>query len=191
MKKNSTPKTIRGPAIKWFPIQDWPATIAGAAICVCFFFCVGIARNALMEKPLPFIAKPPALIPYNPTTAPGQASPPNQSPSEAMRTMTLEQAAALSFDAAARFVDARTQEEFAAGHIEGAINISAYSYDLDLAREKQKLQGVSTIIAYCDGDTCEASLMVARRLNASGYKNVLVFSGGYPAWVAAGYPLAK
>jgi rhodanese-related sulfurtransferase len=96
------------------------------------------------------------------------------------------------FDAkAAVLLDTREAEEYVEGHIPGALS---YPYDLvgDDPRQLDRLDpGDRPIIAYCGGGTCEISMGVADALIARGHRKVLVFMGGFPAWEAAGYPVAR
>lgn len=94
------------------------------------------------------------------------------------------------FDAeAALFVDAREGEEYAAGHIPGAVSLTFE----DATSEPERLVGLDgagrPIIAYCGGGACELSLELAWELIFAGNTRVLVYMGGFPEWVAAGYPV--
>lgn len=94
------------------------------------------------------------------------------------------------FDAgAALFVDARDFEDYAGGHIAGALNIP---YDLATV-EPERLQGLDSggrpIVAYCGGGTCEVSLGLAEELIDAGQTRVVVYVGGYDEWAGAGYPV--
>lgn len=89
------------------------------------------------------------------------------------------------------FVDARTPDEYAEGHIPGAINMP---YDLavtDPALLESFDAGGKPIIVYCGGGTCEMSMSLAWAMIQSGQKKVLVFMGGMPEWEQAGYEVAK
>jgi rhodanese-related sulfurtransferase len=98
----------------------------------------------------------------------------------------------LFFDAgAALFLDARDPAEYEAGHIPGAMRLTA----ADLAAEPERAKTLPVagrpIIVYCEGGECEASLEVARVLVEGGYRKVLVYSGGFPEWSATGYPVER
>lgn len=91
---------------------------------------------------------------------------------------------------AAAIIDARTPEEFAEGHIPGAINLPFDEAVTDPARlESFDANGRPTIV-YCGGGTCESSMSLAFALLQAGQKRLLVFMGGYPEWVGAGFPVA-
>jgi rhodanese-related sulfurtransferase len=94
------------------------------------------------------------------------------------------------FDAqAAVFVDAREAPEYAAGHVRGAVSVP---FDDAVAKpallEPFKKVG-KPIIIYCSGGDCELSKNLAANMLAEGIRKVLVFTDGFPAWKAAGYPI--
>jgi rhodanese-related sulfurtransferase len=92
---------------------------------------------------------------------------------------------------AAVFVDAREPEEYAEGHIRGAILMP---YD-EVSAAPERIENLDTggrpIIAYCGGGTCEVSINLAWDLIYGGHSKVLVYMGGYPEWAAAGYPVGR
>ena len=82
-------------------------------------------------------------------------------------------------------VDIRTPEEFAKGHIKGAVNINMNSKDF--SEKLGKLERDKTYIMHCrSGGRSASSLPVWKRL---GFKNVLHLSSGTLGWVKAGQPL--
>jgi rhodanese-related sulfurtransferase len=83
-------------------------------------------------------------------------------------------------------LDVRTPEEFAAGHLTGAIELDArsstFADDLgDLARDVPYL-------VYCHSGNRSAAAVAAMR--ALGFTNVSELDGGIAAWQAAGYPVS-
>jgi len=89
-------------------------------------------------------------------------------------------------------LDARKPEEYEAGHIPGAINFYGNEPEKFAPRVMPQLQDKSEeIIAYCHGGDCDLSLQVARALQEAGYTHVEIFTGGWPDWQKAGYPITK
>ncbi|MEW6368242.1 MAG: rhodanese-like domain-containing protein [Acidobacteriota bacterium] len=169
----------------WFPAQRWGRAVVAAVLLSAAFGSVGLVRNLLSEQPLPFIARPPVTVQYDAGAA---GSPGVVAGTEVIRTVTLDQAAAMSFDPSVVFIDARDASEFAAGHIPGAVSLPYHDYDRVWPEVSPKLAPDNTIIAYCEGGGCESSIQIARRLTRAGYRSVLVFVGGWPAWRDAGFP---
>ncbi len=96
------------------------------------------------------------------------------------------------FDAgAALFVDARSPEEFAEGHIRGAVNLPFDDVFRKPELAKTLADGGKPIVAYCDGGDCELSRNLAFSLIEGGHRKVLVFTGGTAGWTAAGQTLEK
>ena len=94
------------------------------------------------------------------------------------------------FDAGAVvLVDAREPDEYAEGHIPGALNLPLD----EVASEPERLENLDSagraIVTYCGRGTCELSLSLAWELIYAGKTKVTVYMGGFPEWVEAGYPV--
>jgi rhodanese-related sulfurtransferase len=85
-------------------------------------------------------------------------------------------------------LDVRPASEMAGGFIPSAVSMPAETAAKALDRlPDRKLK--APIIVY-DGGSGDAAVQVARTISGAGYPNVLVVTGGLPAWKGAGYPLA-
>jgi ArsR family transcriptional regulator len=87
-------------------------------------------------------------------------------------------------DGLVTILDVRPEDEFALGHLPGAINIP-------LGKLKDRLGELSAereIIAYCRGPYCVLSFEAVAALRARGYL-VRRLEDGYPEWKAAGLPI--
>jgi len=81
-------------------------------------------------------------------------------------------------------LDVRPEDEFALGHLPGALNIP-------LGKLKQRLGELPVgreVIAYCRGPYCVLSFEAVAALRARGYR-VRRLEDGYPEWKAAGFPV--
>jgi rhodanese-related sulfurtransferase len=84
---------------------------------------------------------------------------------------------------AAIWIDARGQEEFAAGHIPGAMLLNTEEWDRLLPEVLNSWSPDRKLIVYCSKRTCGASREIARRLHdEAGLENVFVLDGGWEAW---------
>lgn len=85
-------------------------------------------------------------------------------------------------------LDVRQPNEFAAGRIEGAVNIPVREVPKNLAKLPQDMNAPIVVI-------CAAAVRsgyVAMALNFKGYSNVKHLAAGYIAgWEKAGYPVVK
>lgn len=82
-------------------------------------------------------------------------------------------------------LDVRPHEEFAAGHIPGALSVPLGELDSVLARLPKRAQ----IVAYCRGPYCVLAPQAVERLRAQGFK-ARRLADGMPEWRLAGLPVA-
>lgn len=81
-------------------------------------------------------------------------------------------------------LDVRPEDEFALGHLPGAINIPLGK----LEHRLRELPADREVIAYCRGPYCVLSFEAVAALRARGYL-VRRLEDGYPEWKAAGLPI--
>ncbi|MDD2925706.1 rhodanese-like domain-containing protein [Rhodoferax sp.] len=86
-------------------------------------------------------------------------------------------------------VDVRESDEFAAGHLPGAIHISRGLLEFRFSGMPALQSRDLKIVLYCK--TSGRAALAAAALHDMGYLNVQSIAGGYDAWVAAGKPVAK
>jgi len=89
-----------------------------------------------------------------------------------------------------KFIDARPVEEFAEGHIKGAINIPFYGSE-NYENVLSKISKDQIVVTYCSGEDCELSILLGDELFNKGYRKVYVFFGGWNDWLLKGYPTSK
>jgi rhodanese-related sulfurtransferase len=82
-------------------------------------------------------------------------------------------------------LDVRTPEEFASGHIEGALNIDFNSGDF--ANEITRLNPSETYAIYCRSGS--RSGQAASIMHKAGFHDVSNLNGGVIDWTNAGLPL--
>jgi rhodanese-related sulfurtransferase len=87
------------------------------------------------------------------------------------------------------FVDARDAEEFALGHIEGALSLDPLSFGQHFPALRERMEGM-TVITYCDGELCELSHELAEQLKSMGLQDVRVLKNGWTLWRDQGLPTA-
>ena len=86
-------------------------------------------------------------------------------------------------------LDVREANEFAAGHLPGAVHASRGMLEFKLAGNPAYQPRDLKIVLYCK--TSGRAALSAQSLQAMGYVNVQSIAGGYDAWVGAGLPVAK
>lgn len=87
----------------------------------------------------------------------------------------------------AQILDVRTTEEFAGGHLEGAINMNIYDTDFD--QRLESLDKSKPVFVYCKAGGRSGD--AATRLSNMGFKEVFDMKGGFMAWTSAGLPSSK
>jgi len=87
-------------------------------------------------------------------------------------------------DGLVTILDVRPEDEFALGHLPGALNIPLGKLEQRLG----ELPAGREIIAYCRGPYCVLSFEAVAALRARGYR-VRRLEDGYPEWKAAGLPV--
>lgn len=86
-------------------------------------------------------------------------------------------------------IDVREADEFAAGHIPGAIHASRGLLEFKLASSPELSSRDLRIVLYCK--TGGRAALAACSLQDMGYLFVKSLGGGIDAWVAAGKPVVK
>jgi rhodanese-related sulfurtransferase/biotin operon repressor len=81
-------------------------------------------------------------------------------------------------------LDVRPPDEFALGHLPGAVNIPLRALKVRLT----ELDVAQEIVAYCRGEYCVLSFEAVALLRARGFK-VRRLEDGLPEWRAAGLPV--
>ncbi len=83
-------------------------------------------------------------------------------------------------------LDVRPPEEYAAGHVPGAVNIPLQ----ELEQRLEELGKNQEIVAYCRGPHCVLAFDAVARLREKGI-NARRMEDGYPEWKTAGLPIEK
>lgn len=88
-------------------------------------------------------------------------------------------------------VDARRAEQYAEGHLPGALHLDPFFPDAGLAQVLPMLPVAQRIVVYCSGGECEDSESAALLLLQFGAPadRLAVYVGGVTEWTAQGRPL--
>jgi len=89
-------------------------------------------------------------------------------------------------DKSVLLLDVRPEDEFAQGHLPGALNIPL----AQLGKRLSKLPKRTQIVAYCRGPYCVLSFEAVAALRAKGY-DARRLEDGFPEWKAAGLPVGS
>jgi rhodanese-related sulfurtransferase len=142
----------------------------GLAICLVGAG-LGLLVNAISPRGLPLLGPVPAFD------------------TKGIERIALEEAWALFREDKGVFVDARSAEEFRAGHIPRALLLPLHAFEETVSSWTNLIPADTLLITYCSGEECESSTDVAALLVEEGYSQVKVLFGGWEHWKRAGYPV--
>ncbi len=87
-------------------------------------------------------------------------------------------------------LDVRTPEEYAMGHIEGALNINIA--EADFSERVSKLDRDKTYIVHCSANVKNGrSAKSLEIMSGLGFDKLLNMEGGIVAWEQSGHPLVR
>ncbi|MDB5900910.1 MAG: hypothetical protein JWP41_4512 [Ramlibacter sp.] len=94
------------------------------------------------------------------------------------------------------YVDTRTEAEFKAGHVPGAVLVpyvekSAKEADFDASHDKFEIAKLAAdknteLVFACNGPECWKSFKASQAALKAGYRKVYWFRGGFPEWRTSG-----
>jgi rhodanese-related sulfurtransferase len=100
---------------------------------------------------------------------------------DALEPVSREEIVRRLADGSVTLLDVRPEDEFALGHLPGAVNIPLR----DLEQQLSTLPAGREIVAYCRGAYCVLSFEAVAALRTKGY-TVRRLEDGFPEWKAAG-----
>jgi ArsR family transcriptional regulator len=105
---------------------------------------------------------------------------------DALEPVSREELLLRSRSGAVTVLDVRPEDEFALGHLPGAVNIPLGALEARLS----ELDPSQEIVAYCRGPYCVLSYEAVAALRARGFK-VRRLEDGFPEWRVAGLPVVS
>ena len=87
-------------------------------------------------------------------------------------------------------IDARKEDDFAEGHIPGAICCYPYEIEKCINKVLDRATGADKVIVYCGGGDCEDSIFMCRELVNAGLpsEGIYLYPGGWKEWCARREP---
>lgn len=149
--------------------------LAGAALVA------GLAHNAMNRDGIDPLKRPARVPVVNGSVV-------DSLHAQAIRIVNLDEARRF-VESRGRVIDARTEEVYAEGHLPGAILLDYYQLGTYCDLVLPLLSPDELIMIYCSELSCEDSELLAKELYSLGYRNLLLFKGGYAEWQGAGMPV--
>jgi rhodanese-related sulfurtransferase len=157
------------------------ATLVGRALCLLLAgSALGLAVNAARPDGVRFSKfAPPTTCGAGEVVA-APAAPP-------VEVLPPSAAAVACSDAQTLLADVRPAEEFAQGHVTGALHLPCASSDSAASAAASRLAGRHTLVVYGDG-TEDAGLVAEELRRRAGRADlrIVVIEGGFAAWSRAG-----
>src|SRR5712671_1650043 len=138
---------------------------------------LGITGNRFTPRPAPLGAP---VLPS--AEQPGAIC---EDPRASIARISVDAAKPLCIACTAVFVDARSAQEYAAGHVTGALHL-APGQPVDPLLPS--LSAAPTVIVYDRDRQCASANAVAADLLGRGFRDVRVLTGSWPDWLAQGGP---
>lgn len=161
------------------PCRFWRKALLQGGTILAAAAAVGLVFNGLRPGKLPLVQD---------WSVSGQLA--AAKPGENL-VISLDDAKALFFTRAAIFVDARPEDFYEMGHIQGARSLPMEDFDSRSPAVTADIPRDSLIVVYCDGEICSLSKDLALALSANGFSHVQVLLNGWSLWQAAGMPVEE
>lgn len=163
--------------------------LIGGILIMIVATVIGVVHNAVRSEPIklfPRAAGAPVTSEATTTLPPGT---PRITDAEfAAGEIPMNRVNTLVASGAVVLIDARSEGEYAEGHLPGAMNVPYDSF-VDYAGElESNVLLDQPVIIYCRSVTCDLSDQLAQEMRLMGYERVVLYKGGWDEWTAAGLP---
>jgi rhodanese-related sulfurtransferase len=152
--------------------------LAGIVIRALFiamvFASIGLVANRASDNPVPWVYDPPSEVVLAGIKVP---------------LIDEREAAKFLDDPGTVFVDSRKCLDYAKTHVRGAVCLPPDDVEQRFPAVEPLIPPDSRVILYCYGPECDMAERVGEFLAQMGYRNLLIMSSGFPAWVKAKYPV--
>ncbi len=107
---------------------------------------------------------------------------------EALHIINLDQLKRLLAEKRGVLIDARSEEEYAKGHIAGAKNMSALEVEKHF-EEIAVMPRDTLVLIYCNNPDCHLGRTLAEFMQQFNFTKLYLYDDGWDGWTAAGMPV--
>jgi len=175
-------------------MKPFVQNLAGGVAVIAAAALIGVVHNAVRGQSIPLVQKVEVVKTANHGDGGGDSASTGRTAATGEVTalpegaVGVEQAKAMFDTGDAFIIDARPAGPFAEGHIPAAINVP-YDRLPDYYEELTASVPIDArVVVYCTGPSCDFSDQLATELKIIGYTDIVVFTGGWEHWQAAGHP---
>lgn len=151
----------------------FPTVLRNAALLALAGVVLGSLANALRPSPQPWSADWAHHVEM-------------RARAEKIPLVYLPELKELAVADAESLVDARSAEEYAAGHVPGAASLPADSPEDAFAAFAAAHPLDAPLVAYCRDIDCDDALVLCLALRDRGWTGVRLYPGGFAEWTAYG-----
>lgn len=157
---------------RWSILQDLGGVLALTSLCIGLGYYARCGTR--LESAASSVGEPAAQTPAHPV-------------------FSLEQLRQYVDTPGGLVLDARPADEYAQGHIPGALSLPQPAFEQQFDRIKDRLEPFKTtvIVVYCSDLWCGLADEVQQRLAALGFKHVARYPDGWHGWTRASLPIEK
>jgi len=156
--------------------RDQGTVLLGAAAIVAFALCLGLVMNQFSSRGLPLFASEETLRPETPAE---------------VAYIGLEEVSRRRAEPGTVVIDARSSEDFAALHLDGAVSLPVSEFSSQLPSFEKRLRAATLLVCYCESIACDDGARLAALLSSEGYHEVVLMYEGLEGWQGAGYPVSS
>ncbi len=178
---------------KGLPLVRIPPVKVEVSDSVLFSTVEKVSRDTL---PTPASAKgnPPVIAPLheralrNPDSAAAAVVHENAAKRALLKIIKLDQLKRLLAQHRGVLLDARSEEDFAKGHIRGAKNVFA----LEVEKYFEQIVAIprdTLVIIYCNNAECHLGRSLAEFMQSINFSNLVLYDDGWDGWTAAQMPV--
>lgn len=166
--------------------------LAGGFVLLIIAAVIGVAHNAVRGNPVKLILEAPKVVerPADEThvdRVEGESDGPahHRDPSDVSKEQLQEMmATGMTF-----VIDARGEEEYAEGHISGAINVPYEKFIDYYEALTDYVPRDANVVVYCTSVTCDLGDRLMIELKLDGYENVVLYRDGWDEWSESDLPV--
>jgi rhodanese-related sulfurtransferase len=150
-----------------------------------------VSRDTLAQKPpaeVKVVAPAHERALRNPDSAAAAVAKSAKEREAALKVISLDQLKRLLVQHRGVLLDARSEEDFAKGHIRGAKNIFA----LEVEKYFEQLVAIprdTLVIIYCNNAECHLGRQLAEFMETISFTKLYLYDDGWDGWVAAQMPV--
>jgi rhodanese-related sulfurtransferase len=105
------------------------------------------------------------------------------------RRITADSARVLLSKKAAVFVDIRSEAEFKAGHVPGAVSEPLHPFFRNFKGFEKAHPKTGTFVFYCFEPACREGQLMLSWMGRRDFRNAVWMYGGMSEWIQSGYPV--